>query len=402
MRRAFLFLLCGMLVPAASRARAQVSPASAEKYAEGVKLVESRRFHDALKVFEEALRLDPNNARAHRGLGRVYRETKHYEKARVAYQSAIGVKPDYAVAHYELGKLQYQFLKDYEGAQRSFREVLKLDPGTDGGKAAKHLKASYVKHGEALFRQHNYQEAVARFRSASQVDPSDATPFYNLGLAYYHLRDYVPAEEAFTTATDLDPAYAKAFKLLGDVYRKTGAHTRAIESYSKAVEIDEGYVEARLNLAAVYSDTEQPQKATGVLEEAAGLFPDNHKVHASLGYAYAQQNDLTNALASYLKALALKGTDPEVNYRVAVVYHKTGRFQEAITRAQKAMNTKFGVPAHVVLGDVYSDMKPDGWKELALQHYGRGLQDRRFQKYCEDRIHRIAGEDTDAAPDETE
>jgi hypothetical protein len=77
-----------------------------------------------------------------------------------------------------------------------------------------------------------------------------------------------------------------------------------------------------------------------------------------------------------------------------------GEHQQAISSAQKALRTKYDVPAHVVLGDAYFDMRPDGWKELALEHYRRGLEDRRYQKYCEDRITRITGEDTDAASDE--
>ena len=276
-----LALIGGVLAPT-GMLWGQVSPESAEKYTEGQGLFGKRRYRDALKSFEAAVGLDGKNAQAYRAIGRTYQSLRDYPKAIEAYQMAVAVKPDYSAVYLEMGQLQFQQQRKYGDAQASFKKVLEIDPGFEGGKARGFLKAAYAQQGNLYFRQRNYKKAAQEYSKASQLDPTDATTFYNLGLAHWRGRNHNKAVSALNTAVDLDPNYSKAYKALGDLYRTTRKHSAAIKAYSKAVRIDPKMEKAYINLAATYISTEQPAKAASILNKALAQGLTDAKVHSAL------------------------------------------------------------------------------------------------------------------------
>jgi len=366
----------------------QVSPESAEKYAEGQELYGKHRYQEALAAFEAAANLDGKNAQAYRAMGRTYKELRDYDKATESYRMSVSVKPDYAAAFFELGQLQYT-LRKYDEAQGNFAQVLKLEPDFQDGKAREYLKVSYLKQGSLYFRQRNYRKAAEEYTKASNVDPTDATTFYNMGLAYWKGRSFSEAIDALSTAVGLDSKYSKAHKALGDIYRSTRKYGDAVKAYSNAIDVDPKMDDAYINLAATYMATEQPDKAAATLRRAVANGLTDAKIYSALGFAYAQQKSWENAISSYKKSLAAKA-NAEARYRLAVAYFETKEYKTAITQGtQAAKDRKFKVPANVILGDVYEALKNEGWKEKAISHYKVGVNDRQYSKYCEDKIDRI-------------
>ena len=56
-----------------------------------------------MAAYEEAIRLDPQNADAHYNKGNALSELGHYEEAVAAYKEAIRLNPEHADAHYNKG-----------------------------------------------------------------------------------------------------------------------------------------------------------------------------------------------------------------------------------------------------------------------------------------------------------
>jgi len=383
-RNLFTILLLPLLMAGSAFAQG-VAPESAEKYNEGQELFKKRRFRDALAQFESAIELDGKNAQAYRAIGKTQQKLRAYDQAEDAFKMATSVKPDYVESYFELGQLQLQ-RKKFKDAQASLKKVLEINVGFADGKAKDMLKAAYVREGINLLRRRNAKGAVVQFRSATQIDPSDAGTFYNLGLAQKGARNYNAAEGAFSTAVDLDPNHAKAHRALGDLYKLTRKNSRARNSYLNAIKADPKDTRSRLSLAIVYQDLNQNSRAISVLAKAATVDPKNAKVHIALGVAYANGKQFTKALGAYQKALNIKSS-AEVRYRMAVAYFETKQHQKAINSARKAVSSsKFRVPAHVIMGDSYRDL---GNKDKAIEHYKKGVGDRRYKKFCEDQIDRI-------------
>ena len=393
-RQPLLLLLCLLFC---QPGWAQVAPESAEKYNAGQALFEKRRYQQALQAFEEAVKLDGNNAQAYRGMAKTYQKLKDSDKAIANFRMATTVKPDYVEAHYELGNLFYN-LKKYKDAQASFQAVLNLDGDFQNGNARNLLKAAYSRHGRDYLLRKNYRKAIEEYENATQLDPTDATNYYNLGLAAKQARKYKQAENAFTTAVELNPTYAKAHRQLGDLFRITKRNSRAIRSYSRAIDSDPNCkdrknINAYRNLAVVFNRTKQYSRAVSTLRKAVAVAPtkrDKVRIYAALGHSHALGKNYKSAVSAYQQALALDSRDSEAQYRAAVAYFELKQYQNALNYARRAArDRRYGVPAYVIMGDVYDAWRPQGWKEKAIQSYSKGLRDRKFKKYCEDKIDRI-------------
>ena len=393
-RQPLLLLLCLLFC---QPAWAQVAPESAEKYNAGQALFEKRRYQQALQAFEEAVKLDGNNAQAYRGMAKTYQKLKDSDKAIANFRMATTVKPDYVEAHYELGNLFYN-LKRYKDAQTAFKAVVNLDGDFQNGNARDLLKASYSRHGRDFLLRKNYRKAIEEYENATQLDPTDATNYYNLGLAAKQARKYKQAETAFTTAVELNPTYARAHRQLGDLYRLTKRNSRAIRSYGRAIDSDPNCkdrknINAYRNLAVVFNRTKQFSRAVSTLRKAVAVAPtkrDKVRIYAALGHSHALGKNYKSAVSAYQQALALDSRDSEAQYRAAVAYFELKQYQNALNYARRAArDRRYGVPAYVIMGDVYDAWRPQGWKEKAIQNYSRGLRDRKFKKYCEDKIDRI-------------
>lgn len=393
--RLSLLLLLGL--PFCQPAWAQVAPESAEKYNAGQALFEKRRYQQALQAFEDAVKLDGNNAQAYRGMAKTYQKLKDSEKAIANFRMATTVKADYVEAHYELGNLYFN-LKKYKDAQAAFKAVLNLDGDFQNGNARNLLKGAYSRQGREHLLRKNYRKAIEEYENATQLDPTDATNYYNLGLAARNARKIKQAEAAFATAVELNPTYAKAHRQLGDLFRLTKRNSRAIRSYGKAIESDPNCkdgknINAYRSLAVVYNQTKQHSKAVSILRKGVAVAPtkkDKVRIYTALGYSHALGKNYKSAVSAYQQALALNSRDSEAQYRAAVAYFELKQYQNALNYARRAArDRRFGVPAHVIMGDVYDAWRPQGWKEKAIQHYSRGLRDRKFKKYCEDKIDRI-------------
>jgi len=86
-----------------------------------------RRFHDAGKDFERAIKLDHDYADAHNNLGVIHYLQKKYGKAIKEYEKAIKARNDSASFYSNLGAAYFS-KKQFDQAGTYYNEALKLDP----------------------------------------------------------------------------------------------------------------------------------------------------------------------------------------------------------------------------------------------------------------------------------
>jgi len=70
---------------------------------EGNALSDLKRYEEALAAYEQAIRLDPNYAKAYYNIGVALYDLKRYEEALAAFEQAIRLDPDYADAYNNKG-----------------------------------------------------------------------------------------------------------------------------------------------------------------------------------------------------------------------------------------------------------------------------------------------------------
>ena len=90
----------------------------------------------------------------------------------------------------------------------------------------------FIAQGDMLFREQKYQQAVDRYKSATEMAPDSAEAFWHKGHAYAATNRYELAAASFRRALTLSPDIARGGfsldKLYGDTLAAKEAHLEAI------------------------------------------------------------------------------------------------------------------------------------------------------------------------------
>jgi DNA-binding winged helix-turn-helix (wHTH) protein/TolB-like protein len=144
---------------------------------------------ESVEYLEEAVRLDPQFARAYAGLARSRVELSNLvddpaqdcDKARTAVEHALALDPNLAEAYQASGLRKLRCAWDFAGAEPDLRRALELDPNSDSAHSA---YASYLNSvGRA-------DEAVTQIRQAITLNPNSVTHHIQHGIILYTSRRY--------------------------------------------------------------------------------------------------------------------------------------------------------------------------------------------------------------------
>ena len=126
--------LFSRLRPSGPAASDGEQPMAAASEREALRLIDQgnaieheRRTAEALELYDAAIRMAPNLARAHLNRGNALLELGNTAGALEAYAAAIARDPDYAGAYYNLGNAHLRS-GQHEGALDAYRKTLALKP----------------------------------------------------------------------------------------------------------------------------------------------------------------------------------------------------------------------------------------------------------------------------------
>ncbi len=196
--------------------------------------VQTRTWRDTIVMFEHSLLVEPDNYRAHKGLGVAYAdERKQYDKAVEHCSRAVALDPNDATLHYNLGNA-YMGLGRVEDAVASYRKALKMDAN---------LPDTQYNLGIALARLKRYDEAVKAFQETLKLDPNRAGGYNNLGSAFAMSGQFEAALAQYRRALALEPN-DPPWCNIGYVYTQLGKPADAREAYNQALRRDPGNARA--------------------------------------------------------------------------------------------------------------------------------------------------------------
>jgi Tfp pilus assembly protein PilF len=124
--------------------------------------------------------------------------------------------------------------------------------------------------------------AVFHLRRATEIDPSNARSYLNLGASYLGIGQLANAAEALRRSLVLDQACAEAHYNLALAYRRQGNDELAISEYLKAIHHNPCFAWAHFNLANVYSSKGYADEADRHYKQSLDLDPPCEKPRNSL------------------------------------------------------------------------------------------------------------------------
>jgi serine/threonine protein kinase/tetratricopeptide (TPR) repeat protein len=204
-----------------------------------------------------------------------------------------------AYKYYLEGREYYYKLYDPE-AVRAFEKAVELDPDFAMAYYYLALENAALRNPEAR------NAALKRAKALSHK----ATEKERLRIEeYYARRIENDPEESLRLLRQIAERYPKEKEILLDLgirYSGRGDSNQAIKEYSRALELDPGYGPVLNQLGYAYLDTGEYAKAVEHLQKYAALSPDEANPLDSLAEAYFRWGRLDEAVAKYKDALKIK------------------------------------------------------------------------------------------------
>jgi tetratricopeptide (TPR) repeat protein len=231
-----------------------------------------------------------------------WRQSGIYTNAETLWRTTIDRNPVCWLAYYNLGTIQIQNGKATD-AINQFQRALRIKP--DYAEAHNNL-------GTALFQNGQTDEAIANLQQAVAIWPGYAEAHNNLGTALLQKGEADEAIIHFQSALAIRPNYAKAHYNFGNALIKKGQLGEAINQYEQSLAIQPGFIETQSVIAQI----------AWVLATS----PDPSVRNGTKAVELAQQMDQLSG-----------GGNPVVVTTLAAAFAEMGRFPEAITTAQRAL-----------------------------------------------------------------
>ena len=189
-----------------------------------------------------------------------------------------------------------------------------------------------------------YDEAIAAYQKAIEIDPQYATAYNDLGVTYYNKKMYDEAIAAYEKAIEINPQYPKAYNNLGLVYYYgKKMYDEAIAAYEKAIERYPEYAIAYSNLGLAYRKKGMNDEAIGAYEKAVGIDPQYTSAHNGLGIAYYNKKMYDEAISAYQKAIEINANYSVAYSNLALAYYDKGEYDLATERRDRAVELGYKV-----------------------------------------------------------
>ena len=182
----------------------------------GTKFISEKKMNDALREFQTAVDMAPENAEANRLLGLTYTHLGDLDNAAKYSLKAAQLKPSYSI-YYLLGLI-------YSNQTR-------------------------------------YDKAVESFEAALNLNPKSYEAWHQLGKVHATTLQFKKAIEAYEKAAGLNPKFPDAFQGLGSAYYWTENLTRALQQVDELNRL--GFTEKAAELERWIKDKETKKKKSG-------------------------------------------------------------------------------------------------------------------------------------------
>jgi len=333
----------------------------------GYTLMQLGELEKAVAQFKEALQLDPSLAPAQKNLASALARLGRLDESEREYQKALRMDPDNPDTYNELGVVLSR-LGRTEAAAKLHARARQQKPGMD---------TKFADLARTLLRQGKLEEAEKTYRRAIETAPADADIHNELGFLLARQGRLEEAVIHLEKALQIKPDLADTRINLARIFLSQGKTAEAVAQLEKAIEIKPDLVDANIDMGKILVRQGRYDKAAAHFKEALEVRPDLADIQAELGGILLRRGRLAEAAIHLKKALRIEPDriealnnlawilathedekvrkpgeairlaeragelsqyqSPQILDTLAMAYAAAGRFSEAATTAEKAM-----------------------------------------------------------------
>lgn len=208
------------------------APTPAEgKLREAQMALANRLPEEALKLANELLANDTNNAVAYIVRGRAYSRKGDHGKAAESYARAIELKPNLPEPYLYRGHL-HKAAKKYDQALEQYNEALERNP---------EMVAAYYHRGDIYLLKGEYEESLADFTIAIDKQARIAnplpTPYFKRGYLLYLQQSYKEAVRDLSRAVELAPDMYEGYLYRANALLCLRRYDQAMRDYEELIRL---------------------------------------------------------------------------------------------------------------------------------------------------------------------
>ncbi|MFB3923787.1 MAG: tetratricopeptide repeat protein [Terriglobia bacterium] len=284
----------------------------------------------AISEYKKAMEADPDSLFLRVELAELYWRIGRIADAVKDAEAVLKINPDQADAHRLLANIYWRNLGEQQ-PEKVAKESLR--------KAIEHFEAlsrlnpadsdNYLVLGR-LYRLNNQPaKAEEALRKVLDANPDSRSALANLAQIHFDHGDYDQAVELLKRIpeSDMDPQF---LAMLGYAYLQTHDYDNAIEVYGKAVAADAENQEIRRAYADALMGGGRLEAARTELQKILKDDPDDGSAHLRLGQLERQEGRFDQARQEFERAKSLMPDSLEVPYHLALLEDAVGNEDKAV------------------------------------------------------------------------
>ena len=337
---------------------------SAQALAAGIQAHQAGQRASAEPLYQEALRLEPDNAQTLYLLGALYYELKKFDRARDMLERSNALQPTNLPTQTILGVV-YSKLNQFDLALHYLRGVAAASPTSaeaqfnlggalsDSGKrkdailAFERAYALNPDHPESLSSIASCHELEGRLDVAERVYkrcvtslPGSLVAFIRLGQLLLRQGRDEEAAEIFSTCLAHHPNSVECLQLFGGLHYRKGNLKEAEKLFGQLLKLLPDDPIANCYLGAVLLNLGKIEDAEIKILKSYRLRPSDHEIVTNMGLLFLEKGQLNEASAMHREAIRLKPSMAEPWNNLGITLQHLNEFDEALNCYDQAITIK--------------------------------------------------------------
>ncbi|TDO83832.1 tetratricopeptide repeat protein [Flavobacterium chryseum] len=287
---------------------------------------------------------------------------ENYDKAILSLEKCIKLKPNDAVAYFELGK-NYLALKKYAEAQSSFEKATQLNPKN---------KWFWLGIYDVSYETKNYPLAIEIIQ---KIIPFDEEYKDDLISLYMITNQY---DKALLAINEMNDKFGKSQdrerykqQILSQGNHQDTEITNLIDQIKKNPKVESNYID----LISLYTKTDETDKALDVAKQLAKEVPTSEWVQVTLFKGYLDANQADKAISSMNIILSSSKIDSKIKHRTLneflIYVNKNPQYAPDLEKAIAYFDNDTSVNVAKEVGKFYHSKNQF---ENAIKYYEKDLK----------------------------
>jgi tetratricopeptide (TPR) repeat protein len=311
-----------------TRAPAEASQAEAdprdEVFDRGVRLLRAKRFEEARRAFDVALRLSPT-ATSYSNRAYAFLGLKEWGAAIADCEAALELVPNHEHALINRGTAR-RGLGDLAGAEEDFSQAIRSHPESAQAHGARAAVRTELEDA---------QGAIDDWGALLALRPDDAQALLRRGLLRGNRGETAQALEDFDAVIRLRPDDAQAYSNRALTRMNMGDAQGAVDDASQAIRLDPDYAQAYFNRGVARGQLGQVEAALADYEATIRLAPNVFRAYVNRGKLRLDAGDARAALDDFETAIRLEPEQPIGYANREVARRRLGDFKGAVEDAEQ-------------------------------------------------------------------